>query len=141
MLKLGLNQDLTFDFETSINLNGDSGPYLQYTHARCQSVLAKAGKVGESFSVSEMAKGERELLSTIGFFKETVLDAGRALAPNILTIYLYELAQKYNLFYNNLPILKAEEQVRSRRLALTAATAKVLSQGLYLLGISAPGKM
>ena len=144
-LKMGLSQDLVFDLAQAVNLNGNSGPYLQYTHARCRSVLARdKGTKGAKRAEGEFEKMDPEedlLLRALGHFEEVILDAANAYAPNLVANYLYEVAQKYNTFYNNLPILKASEAERSRRLFLTEATADVLQKGLYLLGISAPEKM
>lgn len=141
LLKGNIGQNINFSFEESISLEGNSGPYLQYTHARCLSVLEKAEEEGGSANFEGITEEERQVLGTLGHFEETVADAASALAPNIVANYLYLLAQRFNTFYNNLPILKAGETERTRRLFLTRATEGFLRNGLYLLGISAPEKM
>ncbi len=142
LLKGNLGQDVNFSFEESISLNGNSGPYLQYTHARAKSVLGKTPNSKlQTPNFSEATDEEMMVLRSIGHFEEVVADAAEAFAPNQIANFLYDLAQKFNTLYNNLPILKAEEPARSRRLFLTEATADVLKKGLYLLGISAPEKM
>ncbi|MBI2598685.1 arginine--tRNA ligase [Candidatus Curtissbacteria bacterium] len=144
LLKGSIGQDVAFSFEESISLNGNSGPYLQYTYARCRSVLAKveSGKLKvESLDLSKLSGEEDLLLRALGHFEEAVVDAANGFAPNLAANFLYEVAQKYNTLYNNLPILKAGEGERSRRLFLTEATAGILKKGLYLLGIEAPQKM
>jgi len=142
LLRGNLGQDVNFSFEESISLNGNSGPYLQYTYARARSVLGKTPNPKlQTPNFSGAAKEELMLLRLISHFEEAVLDAAEAFAPNIVANFLYEVAQKFNIFYNNQPILKAEEPARSRRIFLTEATADVLKKGLGLLGVSAPEKM
>ena len=130
MLKVTAQSDIAFDIEKSVSFDGDSGPYLQYAYARCKSVLRKSklrrfndrGHLGE--------KEERELARFIGFFPEIVADAAKNFAPNTLCTYLFQLAQAFNLLYAKHEILKND-----LRLTLTAATAQILKNGLYLLGI------
>ena len=154
LLKGNVGQEVNFSFEESISLNGNSGPYLQYTHARCKSVLGrdkefppKAGRPlderskGVKVGFSNMEADEENLLRALCHFEEVVADAAGAFAPNAVANFLHDLAQKYNSLYNNLPILKSREPERSRRLFLTEATADILAKGLWLLGISAPEKM
>ena len=154
ILKFSPDTEIQFDIKESINLTGDSGPYLQYTNARCQSVLSKAnGKTKKlkdqktdsqflSFSVSKFNSEELSLLRTLYQFPEIVQEAGENYAPNLICNFLYDLAQKYNLFYNKHSILKAKNQKsKDFRLTLTAGVSQVLKNGLNLLGIAAPRKM
>ena len=151
LLKGNIGQDITFSFEESVSLEGNSGPYLQYTYARCKSVLEKAShtpgvcreatKLTPGVSLDNFQEEEEQLLRCLGHFEEVVIDAAVGFSPNVLASYLFELAQKYNFLYNNLPILKAGENERQRRLFLTEATAEVLKKGLGFLGILAPEKM
>jgi len=142
ILKTGRLKDTAFDFKESINFEGNSGPYLQYTYARCKSVLAKAGKEKvELKRVEGVNKEEGLVLRTVYRFPEVVAEAAKELAPNLVANFLYDLAQKYNSFYNKQPILKAEKGKRELRLWLTTVTAKVIKDGLYLLGIEAPERM
>ncbi|MEK7581384.1 MAG: arginine--tRNA ligase [Patescibacteria group bacterium] len=144
LLKGNIGQDVNFTFEEAISLSGNSGPYLQYAYARCRSVLAKSNKQhakSNKFDLENLEPEESALLRTLGHFEEVVLDAAESFAPSALANFLYEAAQKYNSLYNNLPILKAGEKERGRRLFLTRATADVLKKGLSLLGIAAPEKM
>ncbi len=140
-LKGNVGQDINFSFEEAISLDGNSGPYLQYAHARCKSVLTRGQRSevrGQEIDLSNMEKEEEALLSTLGHFEEVVIDAANGFAPNVIAKFLFEVAQQFNAFYNNCPVLKAQEKERSRRLFLTAATASVLEKGLWLLGITAP---
>lgn len=144
LLKLSRDTTIQFDIDESINLEGDSGPYLQYTYARCRSVLRRAGISNFQFSIfnSEPAEEELALLRAIYKFLEVVAEAGENYTPNLICNFLFELARKYNLFYNRQPIIKAEpEQLADFRLALTAVVAQVIKNGLYLVGIEAPERM
>jgi len=145
LLKNNIGQDTRFDFEESVSFDGNSGPYLQYTYARCRSVLEKIPKgqiaIESKLDWSDLAKEEELLLRTLVHFEDVVVGAAQNYAPNAVAAFLYELAQKYNLFYNNVPIIKAARAETDRRLFLTSATAEILKRGLNLLGIGAPDKM
>jgi arginyl-tRNA synthetase len=142
-LRSGVGKDITFNFDESVSFEGNSGPYLQYTFARTQSVLDKAGEVKfENISEGlQLENAERELLRLLARFPEMVQDAAERLAPNLLCTYLFDLAQNFNLFYQKCPILKAEGESREFRLHITQATGEVLKKGLSLLGIKTPEKM
>lgn len=144
-LRVSTGQEIAFDLEESISFDGNSGPYIQYTFARTQSVLAKNQKSKvESQKLAEglnLKQEERELLRLLSRFPEIVQEAAERLAPNVLCTYLFELAQQFNLFYQKCPILKSEGDTREFRLGLTTATGDVLQKGLSLLGIKAPEKM
>lgn len=155
ILKVDPEMDVMFDIKKSVSLEGDSGPYLQYTFARCESVLRKAdyssnevrslvdsSRPFKTDSNNNYNPEEMALLRTLYRFPEVVLAAGEKLAPNLICSFLFTLAQKYNNFYNKHSILKADSKVdRDFRLALTKGTATILKNGLGLLGIEAPRKM
>lgn len=154
ILKVSLGNDIIFDFENSISIEGNSGPYLQYTYARTQSVLEKAQgirhKALDEIGTNKLIPNAQSLvlntdelavLRGLLHFNEVVEDAARMYAPNLLCNYLYELAGRYNSFYNKYRILEAEEEQKEFRLALTKATSLVLRNGLNLLGIQTPEKM
>jgi len=143
LLKNSIGKDVEFNFEESISFEGNSGPYLQYTYVRTKSVLQKAGEVNNKFELKglELLSEERELLRLLVRFPEIVEEAAMRYAPNVLCIYLFELAQAFNLFYQKLPILKAEGESKTLRLHLTQNAGKVLKEGLNLLGIQAPERM
>jgi len=139
-LKVSTNQEIAFDLKESVAFDGDSGPYLLYTYARCRSVLRKAGaEKTKPVSDQVLNEEEREIARLLTYFPEVVGEATRNLAPNSLCSHLFRLAQAFNLFYQKHPILGASEA--SKRLALTAATAQVLKNGLYLLGIDTVERM
>ncbi|HEX7017846.1 MAG TPA: arginine--tRNA ligase [Patescibacteria group bacterium] len=135
--------ELTFDVDTSVSFKGYAAPFVQYTHARCRSILSKVGKeVGESTTVQALAPDEKTVLRLMYQFPEVVQKAAEEFAPHHVAVYLFELAQAYNAFYTNCPVLSADnEATKAFRLQLTAATANVLKEGLRLLGIQAPEKM
>jgi arginyl-tRNA synthetase len=143
-LKSNYLQDIQFNLEESISIEGNSGPYLQYTFARTQSVLRKAEISNFQFQISNFKSMENEellLLRTLYQFEDTVAAAAEKYSPSILCNYLYTLASQFNLFYQKLPILKAPEEIADFRLALTNKVGKTIKQGLYLLGIEAPERM
>ncbi len=144
-LKTGTENQIAFDFNESISLEGNSGPYLLYTYVRTQSVLKKAvNQVGHDRDLignNDLNMEESDVLRTLYHFPEIVGKAAANFAPNLITNYLYDLAQKFNLFYQKQPILKTEGQTRNLRLMLTLTTANVLKNGLYLLGIKTVDKM
>lgn len=141
-LKVNLNQEIMFDLEESVSMDGNSGPYLQYVYVRTQSVLRKAKNEERTIqSGVPLQDEERDLLRLLARFDEIVSDVVERYAPSTLCTYLFELAQAFNLFYQKQPILKAEDAVRDFRLSLTATTGQVIKQGLYLLGIQTPEKM
>lgn len=141
-LKNGLNQDIAFDLKESISLEGNSGPYLQYTYARTRSVLrmSKIKKLTiESKNVGVLAPEELAVLRKLSQFSEVIVNAAKSYSPNILATYLYELASKYNTFYNKHKIIGGDNEIF--KLLLTKSTGQVIKNGLNLLGIEAPEKM
>lgn len=135
-----------FDWQKMFVLEGNSGPYLQYTYARTQSVLKKVRSLPDRKANPILDRDwnaeEVSLLRTIYKFPEIVLSAAQNFAPNLICNFLFELAQKYNFFYNKWPIIKAEPKALSDfRLALTAATGQIIKNGLSLLGIDCPERM
>ncbi len=144
ILKFSPNSEIQFDIKESINIEGDSAPYLQYTYARCQSVLRKAGNDSTPLAekIPQLKPEEKALLRTIYKYPNLVQEAGENFAPNLVCNFLFDLAQKYNLFYHQQSILKAgSEDLKNFRLALTAAVAQIIKNGLYLLGIEVPERM
>jgi arginyl-tRNA synthetase len=135
-LKVQPTAEIAFDFDESISLQGNSGPYLQYTFARCQSVLAKASKVHPRGGHSATNKEELAILRWLYRYPEVIEEAGEKMAPNFVCGYLYALAQRYNTFYNKHRVIGNDF-----RLNLTLATSQLLKNGLYLLGIKNPEKM
>ena len=142
MLKFSRKSDITFSFEESISLEGNSGPYIQYSFARTQSVLARIQNSEFRIQNSESVKLEKEellILRLLVHFPEIVEEAGGNFAPNLLCNYLFELSQAFNNFYQKHKIIGSENE--DFRLSLTSAVGQILKTGLFLLGIEAPSKM
>ncbi|MFT4108564.1 arginine--tRNA ligase [Propionicimonas sp.] len=142
-LSNGLQKDYVFDAERMVATTGDTGPYLQYAHARVNQILRKAEAEGIGFgAVTVLAEpAEQSLALLLSRFGEVVAQVGDTLQPHRLCGYLYELAGALSSFYEQCPVLKSEGEVRASRLALCASTRKVLAIGLGLLGIEAPDRM
>lgn len=143
-LKRSSNLDVAFDWEEILRMDGNSGPYLQYTHARAMSVLRKANDEELKLHVEneQFNEDEEAVLRLIYRFSESVDIAAQEFAPHHVCSFLFELAQRFNTFYNNHSILnEPDERTRRLRLKLTEATAVVLQNGLQLLGIAAPERM
>lgn len=150
VLKINPAQNVLFDLRQSVNLEGNSGPYLQYTYARARSVLRKSQipkfKLQTSLKFQDpnfkFEDEELAILRATYKFPEVVLEAGRKLAPNLVCNFLFDLAQKYNWFYQKTPIIKTKNAaLKNLRLALTLATAQVLKNGLEILGIEVLERM
>ncbi len=141
-LKNSTQTIIAFDIDESIAVDGNSAPYLIYTYVRCQSVIKKSDFNNETMKQwNNFNNDELNVLRLINQFPETVQQAAVQLAPNLIANYLYELAQKYNYFYQKNKILESEEKTKWFRLMLTQAVKKVIKEGLYLLGIKTVEKM
>ena len=139
ILKQDSSKDISFDLDKSISFEGSSGPYLQYTFARTQSVLEKAKEqsVAPSLAESELPGNLERLLYR---YPEVVARAGEHLAPHLITTYLTELASAFNAYYASNQIVSVEAHSRYR-VALTGAVGQILANGLELLAIATPAKM
>ncbi len=142
ILKYSRNSEILFDPQESLSLEGNSGPYLLYTYARCQSVLEKSKeKELEIEPELQLNSLERNISRHLSHFPYVLETAAGEFSPSILAKYLFELAEKYNSFYNSYPIIKAEKSSRHLRLLITQATRVVLKAGLALLGIEVINRM
>ena len=134
--------DIDFSWDKALALEGNSGPYLQYAYARVQSLLAKAeGQIASDVQMLAETPAEKRLALQLLEFPGAVVRAAEAYKPSVLAEYLFQTAQLYSSFYQNSPILKSDEPVRSRRLRLCALFGEVLKRGLSLLGIEAPNRI
>ena len=132
--------DYVFDLDRMLAMSGNTGPYLQYAHTRLTRLLAKAGtEAGEVVELKDPAEERLALLLT--GFASTVALVAESLQPHRLCTYLYEVASALSTFYEQCPVLTSEGETRASRIALCAATRKVLQDGLGLLGIEAPDAM
>jgi len=143
LLKNGIGKDIVFDVKKTLSLDGNSGPYLHYVYARCQSIINNSdGKIKSVISDSGVIdQEEMTLLRTISRFPETVVLSTTNLSPNLIANYLFELAQEFNSFYQKCPILKAPDDKKYLRLQITKAVGQIIKNGLYLLGIKTVEKM
>ena len=148
LLKNGIGRDIAFSFEESISLEGNSGPYLQYTFARTQSVLRKSQITNHKLEISfsrgrlenlELETEELSILRMLYKYPEVVEQAAEKFSPNLLCNYLFDLAQKFNLFYQKQKIIESANE--EFRVQLTAAAGQIIKNGLYLLGIQAPERI
>ena len=145
LLKVDPRKNMLFNPKESIDFNGNTGPFIQYTYARIRSVLRKAaeqGMVVTDYSAVEPNDTEIALIQTLADFPATVQEAGRDYSPAVIANYVYELVKQYNQFYHDYSILREENAaVRSLRLALCDATSRVVRTGMGLLGIKVPERM
>lgn len=144
ILSQNRKMDIVFDWKKALALEGNSAPYLQYTHARARSVLRKAELKKEAALPKKsgpLSAAERTLIGTLLEFPDALTEACAQRMPHTLTNYLYALCQDFNAFYNADPILKAESAARTLRLALTSLTATVLQTGAELLTLRVPDRM
>jgi arginyl-tRNA synthetase len=147
ILKVDPKKNMLFNPEESIDFNGNTGTFIQYTYARIRSVLRKAEESGISFPVTVDSNiipepKETELIKRIARFPETVAEAGNTYSPALIANYCYELVKEYNQFYHEFSILNAETEAKKiLRLAMSQVVADVIKKGLELLGIEAPERM
>jgi len=147
MLKVDENKNIVFDWEEALNFEGESGPYLQYSVARANSILEKIKKEKKNnlkIKASDklkLGKEEISLTKQLALFKNAVHEASKQLAPHIIATYSYELAKKFNEFYATCPVMNAKGLQKSFRIELVRATIPVLENSLNILGISPIKKM
>ena len=136
---------MLFNPRESIDFNGNTGPFIQYTYARIRSVLRKAAEMGMTTSFDgrvELIAEEVELVKYLADFPQTVLQAGASYSPSIIGAYVYDLAKMYNSYYHDHSILREErEDVRQFRVALSSVVAATIGYGMSLMGIEVPERM
>jgi len=133
-------KDISFDWDRILKLEGDSGPYLQYSHRRASSILEKEPFKGK-FNVQDLNDSEKILINELSRFSEVIKDAANHYAPHIIANYSNHLAQIFNDFYEKCPVIKAEEKIKQQRLAIVSATKQVLANCILLLGMQIPRLM
>ena len=141
LLKVDPKKRMMFNPEESIELNGNTGPFLQYAHARIQSLLTKAGNIG-SFENAVLGNEEKEVIKLLNQYPSIIKEAGDNYSPAVLANYLFELVKVYNHFYQVVPVLIEQNiEVKNLRLTLSKNVADIISKSLMLLGIESPNKM
>jgi len=143
LLKVDPKKRLLFDPNESVDFQGHTGPFIQYTHARIKSVMSRAGvDYADKIDIQELSSVERDLIVILTQFPVIINDAAKGYSPAVIANYIYELAKIYNKFYHEKSILQAEDEfLKKFRLQLSAASAKVISKGMGLLGIEVPERM
>lgn len=143
ILKVDPKKRILFDPKESIDFQGNTGPFIQYTHARIQSILRKSGGLAQAeLGGYDLNKRERELVKLLLSYPDVVRQAADQYSPAIIANYVYELVKEFNSFYQNVSILGAEmEEERIFRVKLSSITAEVIASSLSLLGIQAPERM
>jgi len=139
-LKNATNSVISFDIDESVSLDGNSAPYILYTYVRTQSIISKEN-TNSGVYPKEISTDEKQMMRLIYQYPDKVHKAASTLSPNVIAGYLYELCREYNLFYQKNPILKADEDKKYIRLAITKAVGGIIRHGLDLLGIKTVQKM
>jgi arginyl-tRNA synthetase len=142
-------KDYTFSWDKVLNFEGETGPYVQYTHARAASILRKAGgeTVKKATAVSELdmthvlGDSAYELAKLIYAFPKVIIESGEKYEPSVVTRHIVDIAQNFNRFYHDEYILVDDEAEKLAKIALVIAAKNTIKNGLYLLGIEAPEKM
>lgn len=148
LLKVDPKKRMLFNPQESIEFQGNTGPFIQYSHARIASILRKAEQIGVDYkqadfsAVSKVEESESSLIYLLNDFEKKITQAGLDYSPAILAQYLFDLAKEYNRFYADLPIFLENDQIiLTFRVALSAHTARTLKKGMLLLGIAVPERM
>ena len=144
IIKVDPRKTMLFDPKESIDFNGNTGPFIQYTHARIKSILRKAAEQGIEAGVcgAPLNAKEEGIIQMLAGYPDKVREAGEVYSPALIANYAYELAKEFNQYYHDTPILREEDAaVRSQRLALIRVIAEVLVKAMGILGISLPERM
>jgi arginyl-tRNA synthetase len=148
LLKVDPKKRMLFNPQESIEFQGNTGPFIQYSHARIASILRKASQIGVVYDSAAFAgltaihDAERDLISILNDFEKKLTQAAEDYSPAILAQYLFDLAKEYNRFYAELPIFHEQEKaIQSFRIALSFQTAQTIKRGMELLGIQVPDRM
>ena len=146
ILKVDPRKNMMFNPEESIDFNGNTGPFIQYTYARIQSVLRKAEEkqveINPQIKVAELSEKEKELLKRLSLYPSVVKEAGDNYSPAVIANYCYELVKEFNQFYHDHSILGVDDlDVMNFRLVIASAVGKVVKSGMALLGVEMPERM
>lgn len=140
-LKSNLGKDVIFSFDESLSFEGNSGPYILYTRVRCNSILDKAGSLGEFSLPDDINELDLNILRQLIHFPDIVGQAARQYAPHLICTYIHKLAQAFNAYYDKAPILTADATTRAFRLHIVSRIAQVIKQGVNLMGFETVDRM
>lgn len=142
ILKVDPKKRILFDPKASVDFNGNTGPFIQYTHARIQSILRKSRDIKSTFDVGvSLHEKERSVLKTVEQFPSIVAAAAQQYSPALVANYVYDLVKQFNSYYQEVPILVEEKDLRSFRVSICSVVGSVIKKSLGLLGIEAPNRM
>ncbi len=143
ILKVDPKKRILFDPKESVDFNGNTGPFIQYTHARIKTLLSKASYGQESLTESiVLDPKEKAIIQQLFLFPEVVVQAGQQYSPALIANYVYDLVKVFNTFYQNIPVLSAQDlQQKEFRMMLSAKVAEVIANACALLGMEAPDRM
>ena len=143
MLKVDPKKRMLFDPQESIDFNGNTGPFIQYTHARIQTILKKYNKEALFTTENlELLDKEKQIIKILNDFPVTIQEAANSYSPALIANYIYDLVKEFNGFYQNVPILIGEDQNQMAfRIALCELVGRVIKTGMKLLGVNVPDRM
>ena len=142
ILKVDPRKTMTFDPRESVDFNGNTGPFIQYTYARIRSVMRKGAEKTRSTGQEKLNEKEIALIRMMHDFPEILDEAARTLNPSLIANFLYELAREFNQFYHDHSILSADSEIQiAQRLLLAGAAGNIIKSGMNLLGIEVPDRM
>ena len=144
IIKVDPRKTMLFDPKESIDFNGNTGPFIQYTHARIKSILRKASEQGLNAEITNtlLNEKERDIIKLLNSFPQKIEEAAKAHSPALVANYAYDLAREFNQYYHEVSILREEDsKIKSQRLVLISNIAKVLTKAMGILGITLPERM
>jgi arginyl-tRNA synthetase len=142
LLKVDPKKRMLFNPAESIELNGHTGPFIQYAHARIKSLLGKSTEDFSTWNTPNLGSEEKQIIKTLNIFPEVIQTAATEYSPALLANYLFDLVKEYNHFYQSVSILSEEHiDTRKLRLAISATVSNVAATGMKLLGVHVPERM
>jgi arginyl-tRNA synthetase len=142
ILKVDPKKSILFDPKTSVDFAGNTGPFIQYTYARIQSILRSKAMSSQSHKIVEINPKEKEIIKQLLSYPEIIQQAAKQYSPALIANYTYDLVKLFNSFYQNVPILGGDDkELETFRLSLCSEVAKVIQSGLGLLGMEVPERM
>jgi arginyl-tRNA synthetase len=142
ILKVDPKKSILFDPKSSVDFSGNTGPFIQYTYARIQSILKSRPVKSKSYMIKSISSKEKDILKQLLLYPETIQQAAKQYSPALIANYIYDLVKLFNSFYQNISILGGDDKnIESFRINLCDEVGKVIRSGAALLGISMPKRM